>query len=98
LFSEVSQDVSRAPGIPLHFALDVVLPVSVIGRNGKDPALKENVLDNLLQLLFVFSERRKIRRVLRQDYSLALESRPFICSLPRDPENYCQLAVIPKKV
>jgi hypothetical protein len=81
LFSEVTQDVSRAPRVPLHFALDVVLPVPVIGRNAKDPALQENALNDLLQLLFVFSERRKIRRVLRQDYSLALrQDRLFVLS------------------
>jgi hypothetical protein len=71
LFSKVSQDVSRAPGIPLDFALDVVLFVAVIGRNEKDPALKQNVLDDLLQPLFVFSELRKTSTVL-QECSLAL--------------------------
>jgi hypothetical protein len=85
-FSKVTQDVSRAPGIPLDFASYVVFPFSIVRRNGKDPALKENVLNDLLQLLFVFSERQESTMVLRQDYSLAVESRPFICSLLGDSE------------
>jgi hypothetical protein len=69
-FSKVPQDVSRAPSIPLDFASDVVLSVSIVRWKSKDPALEEDVLDNLLQLLFILSERRKISRVL-QDYGLA---------------------------
>ncbi len=58
-FSKVSQDVSRAPGVPLDLAPDIVLPVSIVGRNAKDPALQENVLNDLLQLLFILRQRDK---------------------------------------
>jgi hypothetical protein len=81
-FSEVPQDVSRAPRIPLYLASDVVLPIPVMGRNKEDPALKQDVLDNLLQLLFFFSERQESTMVLCQDYSLALDQdRLFVLSL-----------------
>jgi hypothetical protein len=68
--SKVPQDVSRAPSIPLDFASDVVLLVAVIGRNEEDPALKQDVLDDLLQFLFIVSERKKGTSVFLQDYGL----------------------------
>jgi hypothetical protein len=72
-FSEIAQDIPRAPCIPLYLASDVVLLIPVIGRNEEDPALKQDVLNDLLQLLFFFSERQESTMVLCQDYSLALD-------------------------